>query len=184
MSTDTRIMTADELLRLPSQGCRYELIEGELREMSPAGHAHGRFTMAISSPLHLHVNRNRLGKVYAAETGFLIARDPDTVRAPDCAFVSQSRVEQVSRQEGYFPGPPDLAVEVISPSDTFEDVEDKVASWLEAGCRLVVVANPRSQTLKVYKSLKELTVLTIEDTLDAGDVVPGFQLPVREIFAD
>ncbi len=184
MTIDTRLMTAEELLRLPAKGSRQELIKGELREMPPAGHEHGRITMVVSTPLYLHVSQNRLGKVYAAETGFLIARDPDTVRAPDCAFVSQSRVDQVSRQEGYFPGPPDLAVEVISPGDTFEEVEDKVESWLEAGCRMVVVANPRNRTLKVYRSPKDLTVLTVDDTFDAGDVVPGFQLPVREIFHD
>jgi len=116
------------------------------------------------------------------ETGFLLARNPDTVRAPDVAFVARERLATAPKGRGYFPGPPDLAVEVISPGDTYAEVEAKVEEWLAAGSRMVVVVNPRNETLKVYGSLIDVTRLTVADTFDGGDVVPGFRLPVRRIF--
>src|SRR5215207_5327725 len=118
-------MTAEDLLSLPDDGFRYELIEGELRQMSPAGHDHGRIVMELAIPLGQYVKSKRLGKIYAAETGFLIQSDPDTIRAPDIAFVRQERVAEVGRSKGYWVGAPDLAVEVFSPSDTVGKVEEK-----------------------------------------------------------
>ena len=182
MSTRTQLITADELLRMPDDGNRRELVSGELREMTPAGHEHGRYTMRFSVPLGQHVDDNNLGVVYAAETGFQLSTNPDTVRAPDVAFVSRERAASVSAGPGYFPGAPDLAVEVVSPGDTYAEVESKVEDWLRAGCRLVVVVNPRNQTLKTCRALTDIAVLTVDDTLDAGDVVPGFRLPVRKVF--
>ena len=181
MSIRTQLITADELLRMPDDGNRRELVSGELREMTPAGHEHGRYTMRFSVPLGQHVDENNLGVVYAAETGFQLSTNPDTVRAPDVAFVARERAASVSAGPGYFRAP-DLAVEVVSPSDTYAEVESKVEDWLRAGCRLVVVVNPRNQTLKTYRALTDIAVLTVDDTLDAGDVVPGFRLPVRKVF--
>ncbi|HLF96615.1 MAG TPA: Uma2 family endonuclease, partial [Methylococcaceae bacterium] len=119
--------------------------------------------------------------VFAAETGFILARDPDTVRAPDVAFIRQDRLEQTGIPTGYWPGAPDLAVEVISPSDTYTEVEDKVCDWLEAGTRLVIVVNPRKQAVTVYRSAKQVRLLTGDEVLDGADVIPGWALPVSEI---
>lgn len=176
-------VTAEELLRMPDDGFRYELVRGELRQMTPAGNVHGRVAMRIAWPLARHVEENQLGAVYAAETGFRIRRDPDTVRAPDVASVSQERLEAVGEVEGYWPGAPDLAVEVISPGDSHVEVEEKVFDWLEAGTKMVLTINPRKRSITVYRSLADITVLTEKDILDGADVAPGFRLAVREVFA-
>ncbi len=128
------------------------------------------------------VNVTRPGKVYAAETGFKLTTDPDTVRAPDAAFISQKRLDEVGPVQGYWPGAPDLAVEVVSPNDLYTEVNDKVAEWLAAGSGMVVVVNPRRQQVFVHLSPTEVNVLGVADTLDGGEVVPGWQLPIKELF--
>lgn len=182
MSTIMKQLTAEELLRMPDNGIRYELIKGELRVREPVGHNHGRIAANLTGSLIVHVSGHHLGAVYAAETGFLIATNPDTVRALDVAFVSQSRVDQVGDSKGYFPGAPNLAVEVISPGDTYSEVEEKALAWLEAGTRMVLTLDPRRRTVTVYKSLEEITILTEDAMLDGGDVVPGWSLRVGELF--
>src|SRR5436309_542072 len=116
MTVVHHLVTADDLLRMPDDGFRYELVQGEVRRMSPAGFHHGRLIMNIATPLDQHVRSQKLGTVCAAETGFLLTTDPDTVRAADVAFVRQERIDHVSEPEGYWPGAPDLAVEVVSPN--------------------------------------------------------------------
>ena len=182
MAVTHKLVTAEELLRMPDDGLRSELVRGEVRRMAPAGHGHGRVAINVSTPLDQHVRARSLGVVYAAETGFKIAGDPDTVRAPDVAFVSRERVEAVGESEGYWPGAPDLAVEVISPNDTYSEVEENVADWLRAVTRMVLVVNPRGKTVTVRFSEKDITVLTEGDTLDGGEVVPGWRLPVADVF--
>jgi Uma2 family endonuclease len=182
MSTHTELKTVDDLLRMRDDGKRRELVAGELREMPPSGHEHGRVTMRFSAPLSLFVDEHNLGAVYAAETGFLLAKNPDTVRGPDVAFVARERLASVPKGRGYFPGAPDLAVEVVSPGDTYSEVEAKVEEWLEAGSRMVVVVNPRNETLKVYRGVADVARLTVADTFDGADVVPGFRISVRRIF--
>ncbi|HEU0079432.1 MAG TPA: Uma2 family endonuclease [Longimicrobiaceae bacterium] len=178
-----RPVTADELLRMPDDGFRYELVQGEIRKMTPAGGQHGRIALKIGSSLLQHVEERQLGAAYGAETGFKLATNPDTVRAPDLAFLSRERAEAVGEVQGYVPGAPDLAVEVVSPGDTYGEVEEKVLEWLDAGTRMVVVVNPRRRTAVVYHSRDDIHVLSDEDVLDGGDVVPGWTLPVKSLFA-
>jgi len=183
MAKTKELMTAEDLLRMPDDGFCYELVRGELRKMAAAGHQHGKISMNISTPLDQHVRAHNLGTMYAAETGFKLASDPDTVRAPDVAFIRRERAAEVGDSEGYWPGPPDLAVEVISPSDTYTEVEEKVLEWLDAGTRMVIVVNPRRRVVTVYRSRTHVVILTEHDTLDAGDVVPGWTMPVHDVFA-
>jgi Uma2 family endonuclease len=176
-------VTADELLHMPDDGFRYELVQGELRQMNPAGNVHGRVTMSFAWRLAQHVDEHRLGTVYAAETGFRLSSDPDTVRAPDVAFVRRASVEAVGEFEGFWPEAPDLAVQVISPGDSYSEVEEKVFAWLDAGTKMVVVINPQQRSATVYKSPTDITALAEAEVLAGGDIVPGFELAVREIFA-
>jgi Uma2 family endonuclease len=182
MSTTIQRTTANDLLRMPDDGFRYELVRGELRKMSPAGHKQGRIAMKVATPLDTHVTANDLGAVYAAETGFLLSSDPDTVRAPDISFVSRERLDDVGDVEGYWPGAPDLVVEVMSPGDTYGEVEGKVLEWLDAGARMVVVVNARKHSVSAYRSLTDIVVLTENDTLDGADIVPGWRMSVKDIF--
>ncbi|MCI0413745.1 Uma2 family endonuclease [bacterium] len=177
-----REITSEELLRIPRDGFRYELVEGILKKMSPTGGKHGKVTVRITTPLAQHVQAHDLGQVYAAETGFKIASNPDTVLAPDVAFVSQNRVEKMGDVEGFIPGPPDLAVEVASPSDLFSETEEKELRWLEAGSRMVIVADPRKKTITAYRSRYDIKVLKEGDILDCEDIIPGYKLSLKGIF--
>ena len=181
-ATLTKPVTAGELLDMPADGYRYELVEGELRRMSPAGDEHGLVGMELAIPLGSHVRKNKLGKLYLAETGFQIRTNPDTVRAPDIAFVRLERIKETPPTQGYRVGAPDLAVEVVSPGETVSEVEEKVAEWLEGGARMVWVVSPKLHTVTVYLSLIDIVTLTAKDDLDGADVVPGFHMKVAEIF--
>jgi len=183
MSTEVQLMTADELLALPRDEFRYELVNGELKKMSPAGHYHGRVTIRLTLPIAQHVREHKLGEVHAAETGFKLGSNPDTVRAPDIAFIRQQRVAEIGETKGFWPGAPDLAVEVLSPDDTVAEVEEKVSEWLTAGTRQVWVVSAKLRTVTVYRSPIDILVLTEKDLLDGGDLFPDFQIAVKEIFA-
>jgi Uma2 family endonuclease len=179
----TAVMTAEQLMRLPSCGKRYELKRGELLMTTPSGALHGDVTMALGALMRVYANQKKLGKVLAAETGFKIHSDPDTVRAPDVAFVAQERIPPTGVPRGYWELAPDLVVEVVSPNDSAAEVQDKIEEWLNAGVRRVWVVYPDTQTIHVYRSLKEVTVLKPGDKLDGEDVLPGFSHSVEEIFA-
>jgi len=183
-SSVTKPITADELMAMPDAGFHYELVKGELIRMPPPGHEHGQLTMRIAGPLYQHVSTNDLGEVYAAETGFLINQDPDTVRAPDVAFISRQRLSAKGSVDVYWLGAPDLCVEVVSPGDTVGYLEEKVAEWLEAGSLMVWVVSPKLSTVTVYRSLTEVLMLTEKDVLDGAEIVPGFSLGVTEIFGE
>ncbi len=182
MITQTRLVMAEELERMPQNDAHVELVKGEIVKMSPAGHEHGEIAGRIFAAIFAFVRQQRLGKVYAAETGFVLSRNPDTVRAPDAAFVSTERAVQQTRRQGFFVGAPDLAVEVVSPEDTVEELDTKIVEYLEAGTKLVWIAHPRTRTIAVYPSLDQVRVLTANDTLDGGAVLPGFAVAVKEIF--
>jgi Uma2 family endonuclease len=177
---DVPPITAEYLLRTPGLG-RCELVRGELIRMSFAGAEHGLIISNIGVPLWAYVSRAGLGGVFAAGTGFHIAHDPDTVRAPDVAFVMRDRLPS-PLPKGFFPGPPDLAVEVVSPDDRMSEVLAKVQNWLDAGCRVVWLVDPRRQTVHVHQSGSEIQVFGLSDTLADGPLLPGFSLAVAEIF--
>ena len=184
MRTEVQLMTSDELLALPRCEFRYELVNGELKKTSPAGQKHGRITIRLSAPLAKYVRDSQLGEVYAAGTGFKLKSNPDTVRAADISFVQRKKLEISGETESFWSGAPDLAVEVNSPSDIVFEVEKKVMEWLEFGSRMVWVVGSKLHTVTLYRSLTDILVLTEKDTLDGGDVVPGFQIRISEIFSE
>ena len=181
MSTTT-LVTADELLALPTgMGKRYELVAGELRVMSSAGWRHGRVTARLTALLASFVADNDLGEVFGAETGFRLARNPDTVRAPDFSFIAKFNLPEQEPLESFWPGAPDLAVEVISQDDRPREVEEKAYFWLAAGCQVVWNVDPKSKTIKAY-SAGGVEVFAAGDLLKAESVLPGFSCSVDELF--
>lgn len=182
MSTATQLLTAEDLERLPKDGQRHELVRGELHTMPPSGFEHGAVGINLSTPLDQHVRASHLGRVVGAETGFLLARDPDTVRGPDIGFVRRERLESVGVPRSYWPGAPDLAVEIVSPGDTVFEVDAKVQEWLAAGTSLVWVINPRQRMVTVYRPGANPVILREGDTLDGQEVVPDFRHPVSHLF--
>jgi Uma2 family endonuclease len=178
MAIETKLITAEELFRM-SDSSGFELVDGELQKMSPSGREHGWIAGKIHIRLGAFVEEHKLGETMIAECGFVIRRDPDTVRAPDVAFVCK---ERWTGGITYFEGPPDLAVEVISPTDAYTEVDQKVREWLRAGTRIVIVINPRNQTAAIHRSLTESTHIDIDGSLDGGTVVPGWTLPLRDLF--
>lgn len=180
-SSAIRFVTADELLAMPDDGLRHELVDGEVRTTPPSGEEHGVVAAGILLSLGNHVGAHALGRVLA-KTGFRIGTNPDTVLAPDASFVRRERIEQTAIGKGYRAGAPDLVVEVVSPRDSFADVEAKVARWLTGGCRMVIVVNPARRAATIYRSHDDIVLLSEGDELDGGEVVPGWRLALRELF--
>jgi Uma2 family endonuclease len=168
---------------MPDDGSRYELVRGELRKMTPAGWRQGEVGGVLYALLGPHVLQGRLGKIFLAETGFLLARDPDTVRAPDIAFIRSDHLPATPPEEAFWPGPPDLAVEVVSPGDTTQEIDEKVRAWLDAGAMMVWVVNPSNRTATVYRPPNRIALLIENDELSGEDVVAGFRCRVAEIFS-
>jgi len=172
-------MTVEEFMNLDDDDrYRHELIKGELLTMPSPKPLHGRVVTNLVILLGLHVRANRLGVIYA-ESGYHIERDPDTVLGPDVSFVTQDRVES---EDSYYASPPDLAIEVLSPSDRKGYVERKLAIWLETGTQSVWLVNPKRRTVEVISSLNNRRMLHEDDEL-VDDTVPGFRVKVSEIFA-
>lgn len=182
MSTAATPITAKQLAAMPGDGKRYELVNGELKMMSPAGGQHGRIAMRLGSMLEQHVRANRLGEVFAAETGFLLTTLPDTVRAPDAAFVNAEAFAGLDETRGFLPVAPDLVVEVVSPSDTSSDVEQKANSWIAYGVQLVLVVDPANHSIRAYREQVSIKVHFDDDVVDASDVVSGWKFAVRNVF--
>jgi Uma2 family endonuclease len=180
-TTQTKLMTAEDLLAMPKDDLFHELLRGELITMAPAGFDHGDIGSELLSRLRPFVKASELGVVVGPDTGYVLSRSPDTVRAPDVSFVQSSRMPS-QRPAGYFPGAPDLAVEVLSPRDTVQEMEDKVDEYLSAGTQLVWVVNPRRQTVSVYRKDGTIAILRRDDRLDGESVVPGFALSLAELF--
>jgi Uma2 family endonuclease len=151
--------------------------------MCAAGFEHGRVAMTAGFLLRGHVQATGSGVTLGAETGFILASDPDTVRAPDAAFVSQARVDAVGTTLGFWPhGAPDLAIEVVSPDDSRPYVRSKALNWLDAGATAVLVLDPRSRSATVYRTGSDIRSFT-DGELDLSDAVPGWRVAVAEFFA-
>jgi len=170
-------LTADELLQLNIPDRRTELVRGRLVVREPGGYRHGEVTAAIAHALVAYVRPRDLGRVLGAETGFVLATDPDTVRAPDAAFIRRERAPDPP-PAGYADIAPDLAIEVLSPGDRPAEVLAKVADWLSAGTTLVWVVNPGRREARVYRGDGTEAMVAPDGALDGEDVLPGFTAPL------
>ena len=184
MATTSRYVTDEELLQAPRDGQKYERVDGEMR-VSPAGARHGAVIVRLTIRLGAFVAERGLGHVFDSSTGFRWpgrkADRPDNVRSPDVSFVAAGRFPEEREPVGFSTIPPDLAVEVLSPSDRPGDVLEKVGEYLDVGTRLVWVIDPENRTSVVYRSLTDVRVIGETDSLDGEDVVPGFACPLKDV---
>lgn len=174
------LQTAEDLLHFREPGKTAELVRGVLVVREPPSTHHGRCANRLAYRVTQFVERDALGEVFAQDTGFQIARDPDTVRAPDVAFVSRQRLAQIS-DDGYADLAPDWVAEILSPSDRPGEVLEKVGQWLDAGVRLVWVLDPARRAARVYRADGTVSLLGSEDDLDGEDVFPGYRVPLTDI---
>ncbi len=173
--------TAQDLLALAGDENRYELVRGELMMMTPAGPKHGNFAARLVIAIGNYVETHNLGEVYTAEPGFQLQANPLTIRAPDVAFVQQSRIPE-GKPVGFWSLAPDLVVEIISPSETAQDVHEKVEDYLRAGTRLIWLVYPDNETVMEYRAPEQARILTADGDLEGGDVLPGFRYPLKQLF--
>ena len=174
-----REVTPEELLTNPQWG-RCELLHGKVIPMSPAGHKHGEVVSRLNSLIWGFVSARGLGRVYAAETGFVFP-DGKTVRAPDVMFLSNQRLPRDLPEEGFLPVSPDLAIEVVSPFDSFRDVMDKAESYLAAGVRLVWVVDIGGKRAYVLRPDRDMQRLSLHEDLEGGDILPGFRARIQDL---
>ena len=180
-TTKPELLTADDLLLLSSEGVKGELIRGVLHETMSAGLNHGRIVVKLVLLLGAFVVPRNLGTLLASDTGILLERDPDTVREPDVAFISSEKLPIDEDVPGYSEIVPDLVVEVASPSDSLVEVGRKARMWMDHGVGQVWVAHPGTNTIDVYRRNGSIVTLTEDDTLDGGDVLPGFTCQVSDV---
>jgi Uma2 family endonuclease len=176
----TRRVSIDEFAEMPLEGI-WELVDGEPIELTPAAGKSSRIGGRLYARLADHVEPNEVGWAFPAETGFVLFPDRTTVRSPDAAVVRRDRLPELP--DSFVPLAPDLAVEVLSPSDRMAAALAKIAMYLDAGVHLVWLVDPASQTVTVFRPDATPAKLTVGDTLDGGEVLPGFMVPVAEIFA-
>jgi Uma2 family endonuclease len=179
--TGDRPLTIEEFERLPDDGYRDELVRGWVVREPPPGAEHGGVATELSARLRNFVREHHLGRI-VSDSGFILAETPPTVRAPDIAFITTERIPPAGLPVRYFPGSPDLAVEIVSPSNTPAAIQAKVDDYLAAGTRVVWVVEPRARTVTVYRPDHKIRMLREDDELDGGEVLPGFRVGVRAIF--
>ncbi len=180
--SEAKLITADDLLRLCSEGVRGELIRGVLHQTVATGAEHGKIVVNISILMGSFVKLSRLGWVIASDSGIRLEHNPDTVREPDFAYISAEKMPLDAHVPGYVEVVPDLVVEIISPNDRPVAVHDKAQMWLRYGVRLVLLIDPDARTVTVMPHDGPAQTLTDADTLDGGDVLPGFSCAVSDIF--
>ncbi|MCC6790193.1 MAG: Uma2 family endonuclease, partial [Thermomicrobiales bacterium] len=178
----TRLMTVEEVQAMGSRAERVELIEGELREVPASGFRHGSLAGRLVYYLSAFVLPAGLGEVVTADAGFVLGKNPDTLLAPDVSFVSYGRSPSDRIVRGFAPFAPDIAVEIESPSNTQSELLRKTSLYLSGGARLVWLIRPEQRTVTVFRPDEPEVVLSESDTLDGGDVLPGFALPLRTLF--
>ena len=183
MTTAKKLLTADDLMAMPDDGKRYELIRGELIEMPPASHEHGWIAERFGRRMGNFIEDHDLGHGVAADTGVNVERDPDTVRAPDYGFISRERMAEPPPPRGYADVIPDLVLEVVSPNDRQPDVDAKTQMWLDAGVRLVLMAYPETQEVYAHHDDGSVVRYGIGDMVVGDPVLPGFSCAVVDIFA-
>ena len=179
-SSPPSLITGEELAAMGDIG-RTELVKGEIIYLMPTGHPHGFYEVNLATFLNVFVRTHKLGRVLGGEVGIYTHRQPDTVRGADVAFISHERLAQV-QSKSFLDVCPELIVEVMSPDDTWSEVHEKLEEYLAVGAQLIWVVDPRRQRLHIYRSLTDLEILTAQDTLTGGEVLPGFQVPVAELF--
>jgi Uma2 family endonuclease len=175
-------LTLAEFCALPEAEERQELVRGRLVREPLPGARHGLLASRLHVPLGAHVARAGLGAAFAAETGFLLSEDPPTVRGPDISFVAAARIPPDGLPTGFFPGAPDLAVEVASPANRWSELHDKALDYLDAGARLVWIIDPAARRVTQFRSQSEIRILAGNDALEGGEVVPGFAMRLEELF--
>jgi len=179
MQTPVALLTADQLFRMPDDGYCHELVEGRLTTVSPPGFVHGICGGRLIAALERHVREQGLGYV-AQDTGFTLRTDPDTVRAPDVAFVAAARIPRGDLPLKYWPGAPDLAVEVLSPRE--RGIDRKIEDYLTSGARAVWIVRPRDRTVTVHHPAAPPRVFQEDELLEDPQVMPGFRYPLRDLF--
>lgn len=180
---NTELMIAEEFLLMGDANWRHELIRGELVQIPPANRHHSKLSMLVSTRLWTFENDRNLGVVTGPETGFTVARDPDVVLSPDASFVLIERLPNGKASESYFEGAPDLLAEIISCPDSLRYVNDKIMLYLESDAQLIWIIDPFCKIVTVYHSDRTAKILTTDDHLDGGEVLPGFRLAVSELFS-
>lgn len=180
----SHLITAEQLERMGERDFDFELVRGRLVPVTPAGREHGALVMLLGARVCLFVEARGLGRVYAAETGFVLRRNPDTVRAPDVSFVSREREAKMPSWRGFLEGAPDLAAEVRSPDDSLSALFRKAAEYLEAGARMVWIVDPLSREVHVYQPYQAVQVFGDGATLEGDPVLPGFTLPLPQLFVN
>jgi Uma2 family endonuclease len=180
MSLTTKTVTAEELLAM-SDHKWLELYEGELKNVSPANARHGSVAVQIAALLQLFVKPRKLGAVMV-EGGYILARNPDTVLGPDVSFVRQSRIPEEGLPEKFFDGPPDLAVEIISPTNPRKELLAKLQNYLDAGTPLAWLVEANAQTVDVFRPRLAVQRLKRTDQITGEDVIPAFSVTVSEFF--
>lgn len=183
MATQSKLMTAEELLEMPDDGMAHELVRGELRTMPPPGLRHEAIALRVGVRFAPFIEAHELG-IAVGGPGFRIEHDPDTVRAPDFAFIAAGRLPPGEVPAGYPNLAPDLLVEVVSPSDSAADVHEKILQWLAAGTRMALVLYPKSRSMALYRSATDIQLLGPDDIFDGADVLPDFSCRVRDLFPD
>jgi Uma2 family endonuclease len=175
-------MTAEELMNLPDDDLRHELINGELITMPLPKAPHGRAANRLGAPLTQFVLDRDLGEVLIGDVGYQLTWNPDTALGPDISFMSKQRLKEMGEVEGYWQGPPDLAVEVLSPGDRCGKVNKKISLWLGSGTKQVWIVDPKHRTVTIYRSEVDTTTFSGADYLEAEDLFPGFRLSLDRIF--
>jgi len=177
------LVTGEEALALGDIG-PYELIEGRIVSMSPTGDEHGGYESSFNFHIGSFVRKHKLGKVRVGEVGIYTHRNPDTVRGADVAFISHARYAQRQKKTGFLDVAPELIVEILSPDDRWSEVKQKLKEYFAIGVQLVWVADPADKTIYAYRSLTDVREFTEKDTLTGDEVLPGFSVPVADLFEE